>query len=356
MNSSWDELVAKLFTYTNRKNRDLTDVLCLDAQLGRPHTFFKTIHVGGTNGKGSVTWKIAKAMEAEGYRVGLYISPHIYDVRERIQINGEMISINDAQIIFESLLDLPSTFSFFDLMTFAAFLYFKKMDVDWAVIEVGLGGRYDTTNIIYPEIAAITSIGFDHMHLLGNSLEEIAWEKGGIAKPGIPLVTGPSAACFFPGSIGVPAAPFFDLENQYIARAVLEKLSVSASSIAEGLATRPPCRFERRGNLILDVAHNPDGFKKLVEALRLHHPDISKFHFIVGFSKDKDWRACLDLIIPISRSISTIHINKERLESPKVLQEYYRPMGIFPSVQSAIKEGEINVICGSFYLMDEAPK
>lgn len=356
--TDWDELVQKLFSRATRKSRDLTDVLALDEKLGRPHTSFRSVHVAGTNGKGSVTWKIAKALEREGYTVGLYTSPHITDVRERIQINGEMIPKEEALSIFESLLDLPLGFSFFDLMTAAAFLYFKKKRVDWAVIEVGLGGRFDATNVISPEMTVITSIGWDHMHLLGHSLEEIAWEKGGIVKPGIPLVTGPSATRFFPKSIAVPPVPFFDLENQAVARAALQEMSISENSIAFGLQTRPPCRFERRGNVILDVAHNPDGFRKLVEALQIYFPQIKKFHFILGFSKDKDWRKCLDLIAPIAGSIAAVQIKKERLECPKVLQEYDRSITIFPTVQSAIKPDEINVVAGSFYLMNDltAPK
>lgn len=321
-------------------------VYALDDKLANPHLSFPSIHVGGTNGKGSVSWKIAKSLEAEGFRVGLYTSPHIWDVRERIQINGEMISKDDLQELLEPL--FSNNLSFFDLVTAAAFLYFKKKQVDWAVIEVGLGGRYDATNVIKPRIACITSIGYDHMDILGHTLEEIAWEKGGIVKEGIPLVTGPSAAPFFPGSIATLSVPFFDLENQAIARAVLKELSIPEN---QGINERPPYRFQVRGNCVYDVAHNPDGFKKLVEALQMHFPD-EKFSFIVAFSKDKDWKQCLDLIVPIAHSITTIPIEKERLERPEVLQEYLPSMITRYSIESAIQPNMLNVVCGTFYLMD----
>lgn len=353
---SWEELTQTLFSLPIRLRRDFALLKDLNEKLGRPHTSFRSIHVAGTNGKGSVSWKIARALESEGFRVGLYTSPHIFDVRERIQINGAMISKNEALSILEPLLKKYSLYSFFEILTFAAFLYFQKQQVDWAVIEVGLGGRFDATNVIFPEIAAITSIGLDHIPILGNTLEEIAWEKGGIIKPGIPVVAGPTASRFFLNSIAVSPQPFFDLENQAVARAVLERLGISKSSIALGLATRPPCRFERRGNLILDVAHNPDGFKKLIEALQLHFPG-EKFHFIVGFSKDKDWKQCLDLISPFARSITAVQLNKERLESPKILQAYCPSLAIAPSIHAAMRLGEeMTVVCGSFYLMGESRK
>lgn len=352
--TSWDDLVKHLFSYHNRRGKDLSPIRDLDRILGFPHRFFRTIHVGGTNGKGSVTQKIAKALEEEGYVVGLYTSPHISDVRERIQINGKMISIEDMHRLLTPLFSFDLSFSFFDLMTATAFLYFKEQFVDWAVIEVGLGGRFDPTNVITPEISVITSIGYDHENLLGNTLEEIAREKGGIVKPGIPLVTGPTAAPFFPGSISVPNAPFYDLENQGIARAVLEKISISEPSIQKGLQKCPPCRFEIKGNIILDVAHNPDGFKKLIEALRIHFPKQSKFHFITGFSKDKNWKECLDLIEPVAASITAVRIKNERLERPEMLQEYNKSITISASIQSALKPETMNVICGSFYLMEEA--
>lgn len=171
---------------------NLDNTLALDEYFGHPHKSFKTIHVAGTNGKGSVSHSLAAILQSAGYRTGLYTSPHLVDYRERIRINGEMISkdyvcdfINDNQEIIGKLKP-----SFFEMSVALAFKYFADMKVDVAVIEVGMGGRLDSTNIITPELSVITNISFDHTQFLGNTLPLIAGEKAGIIKPGIPVVIG----------------------------------------------------------------------------------------------------------------------------------------------------------------------
>ena len=359
--TSWDFFIEKLFSLTNSRGKDLSSVIEADLQIQSPHKSFKSIHVAGTNGKGSVTWKIAKALEKEGFKVGLYTSPHIVDVCERIQVNGFNISHEDFFLLAEPLMKYQDRLSFFDIVTLVAFLYFKKMSVDFAVVEVGIGGRFDATNIIHPEVSVITSISKDHTQLLGDSLEAIAYEKGGIAKAGIPLVVGPSAAPFFPHAIVAQSHDFYDIENQNIAYKALELLPVSQSSVVSGLETRPPCRFQvipkalsGTVNMILDVAHNPGGFERLLQALKIYFPGEEKFHFIVGFSKDKDWKQCLDLIRPLAASISCVKSSKERLENPKQLQKYCPEIKICNSIKEALSDNGWNVICGSFYLMQEA--
>ena len=165
----------------------------LDAYLGHPHRNFKTIHVAGTNGKGSCSHTIAAVLQSAGYKTGLFTSPHLLDFRERIRINGEMIP---EEYVIDFVEKHKSTFeplhpSFFELTTAMAFAYFAAQKVDVAVIEVGMGGRLDCTNIIHPDLCVITSIAFDHMQYLGNTLEKIAGEKAGIIKPDVPVVTGP---------------------------------------------------------------------------------------------------------------------------------------------------------------------
>ena len=164
----------------------------LDEHFGHPHRQFKTIHVAGTNGKGSVSHTLAAMLQSAGYKVGLYTSPHLVDFRERIRINGECISkeyvvdfVENERPFFE-----PLHPSFFELTTAMAFKYFAEQQVDIAVIEVGLGGRLDCTNIITPILSIITNISFDHTQFLGNTLEQIAMEKGGIIKQHIPAVIG----------------------------------------------------------------------------------------------------------------------------------------------------------------------
>jgi len=173
---------------------NLDNTILLDEMFGHPHLSFKTIHVAGTNGKGSVSHMMASVLQEAGYKTGLYTSPHLKDFRERIRVNGEMISEEAVVEFTEKYLEKNEIEmlqpSFFELTVTMAFDYFRAMHVDVAVIEVGLGGRLDSTNIITPEVSVITNISFDHMSILGNTLPEIAAEKAGIIKSGVPVVIG----------------------------------------------------------------------------------------------------------------------------------------------------------------------
>jgi dihydrofolate synthase/folylpolyglutamate synthase len=173
-----------------KKDVDNTLVLC--EHLGNPQEKYKTIHVGGTNGKGSTSHMLAAILQQAGYKTGLYTSPHLKDFRERIRVNGEMMSesfvVSFTEGEKEHIEEIDP--SFFEVTVAMAFAYFAEEKVDVAVVEVGLGGRLDSTNIIMPELSVITNISFDHMNVLGNTLQEIAWEKAGIIKKGIPVVIG----------------------------------------------------------------------------------------------------------------------------------------------------------------------
>ena len=171
---------------------NLDNTLALDEYFKHPHTHFKTIHVAGTNGKGSVSHMLTSILQEAGYKTGLYTSPHLKDFRERIKINGEMVSEQYVIDFVEDNKDLFASIhpSFFEMTVAMAFKYFADQQVDIAVIEVGLGGRLDSTNIITPLASVITNISFDHMALLGNTLEKIAGEKAGIIKSGIPAIVG----------------------------------------------------------------------------------------------------------------------------------------------------------------------
>ena len=170
----------------------LSTTIALDNHLGNPHRRYRTIHVAGTNGKGSTSHTLAAILQESGYKVGLYTSPHLVDFRERIKVNGKQASkeyviefVEKHKAFFE-----PLSPSFFELTTAMAFNYFAEQQVDIAVIEVGLGGRLDCTNIITPALGIITNISPDHTQFLGSTLSEIAAEKAGIIKPGIPVVIG----------------------------------------------------------------------------------------------------------------------------------------------------------------------
>lgn len=170
----------------------LENAEALDAHFGHPHRSFRTIHVGGTNGKGSTSHTLAAILQKSNYRVGLYTSPHLADFRERIRINGEMIPREEVERFLTQHSDEAFAFrpSFFELTTFLAFSYFASQKVDVAIIEVGLGGRLDTTNVITPDMSIITNISLDHVALLGHDLPSIAREKAGIIKPDIPAIIG----------------------------------------------------------------------------------------------------------------------------------------------------------------------
>lgn len=170
----------------------LQTAIALDNAFGMPHRHFKSIHIGGTNGKGSTAHTIAAVLQSAGYKVGLYTSPHLIDFRERIRVDGRMIPEKDVCIFLDRFMHMPDICrpSFFELTTAIAFDHFAKEHVDYAVIEVGLGGRLDSTNIISPELCVITNISLDHVAQLGDTTEAIAKEKAGIIKAGIPVIIG----------------------------------------------------------------------------------------------------------------------------------------------------------------------
>ncbi len=356
----------------------------LDEFLGFPHRAYPCIHVAGTNGKGSVVTKIAKALELAGYKVGRYTSPHIEDFRERIQVQGAWISeeavVKGMQALFDFIdrQSIPATF--FELSTLLAFDYFRAQKVDVAVIETGLGGRLDATNIIHPILAVITSISRDHTDLLGETLDEIAAEKAGILKSAVPLVLGAraalkpileraqelSCACI----VAATEPGFYDAENRAIAREALKLLSsqfsLPSDAIEEGLNFRPPCRFEKVGDLIFDVAHNPDGFQHLVEALDTLYPD-RLVYAVLGMSKDKEYRKCLDIIAGRAEKIFLVQANSSRAATVHELREALRERGYLdiyegknsPStvklaVEKAKEAGALLLLCGSFFIMEEA--
>ena len=224
---TYKEVTEYLFSQTpsyeqmgaNGYKEGLDTTIKIDEHLGHPHKSFRSIHVAGTNGKGSVCHSIAALLQTFGYRVGLYTSPHLLDFSERIRVNGAPITedyvvefVEKNKSFFE-----PLQPSFFEITTAMAFNYFKDMDVDIAVIEVGLGGRLDCTNIITPILSVITNISLDHTQLLGASLEQIAMEKGGIIKPGVPVVIGenqPETRPIFEALAQEANAPIYFAEDE----------------------------------------------------------------------------------------------------------------------------------------------
>lgn len=196
ISNNYQSCIQKIFSLP--KFRDISNgiesMYSLSALFNNPHTSYKIIHIAGTNGKGSVSLKCARALESAGYKTGLFLSPHIFDFRERISINSSLIPTDfissKVPEIFSVISSHNISVNFFEVITMLAFIYFEAERVDYAVIEVGMGGRLDATNIVSPELAVITQIGLDHCEVLGDTIEKIAYEKAGIIKPGVDCVIG----------------------------------------------------------------------------------------------------------------------------------------------------------------------
>jgi dihydrofolate synthase / folylpolyglutamate synthase len=339
-----------------------------DQILGYPSKQIACVLIAGTNGKGSVTTKIARCLEATGKKVGLYTSPHLETFHERIQINRIPIPEEKADRLLRKIFratedEAPS---YFELLTLLAFCYFSEEKVDFAVLEAGMGGRLDATNIVTPLLSVITSIDLDHIQYLGNSLEEIAYEKAGIIKAGIPILLGPHAKPVevFEEAAGRVQSPLFQVqgnfsnyeeENQAIAYKALSLLPfpLEKNSLAIGLAAVPPCRFEIVGNdplVILDVAHNPDGLRRTFERLYHAYPE-KKVRVLAGFSEDKNIDGALKVIGQHAAGIHLTHTNHARL-APLGDPDFEKA---FESAYSVAKaQQEILLVCGTFFIMQRA--
>lgn len=384
--SDYQTLLKKLFSISLFGMKlGLANTQKLSAALGYPEKAWDSIHIAGTNGKGSVSKKIATALELSGKKVGLYTSPHISCFRERIRINGEMISESDVVKILTEIFDIVESqkvsATFFEITTILAFKYFEKEKVDIAVIETGLGGRFDSTNIITPILSIITSITLEHTEILGNTIEEIAKEKAGIIKSGVPVVLGPRTPqefyevyCKQHNSSYIHVGGNnnnFDNENRAIAEKALKHLNISLASIYNGLNANMPCRMEviKQENMptvILDVAHNPDGLQHLFTAIRERWP-LDNIRVICGLSKTKDLKKCLGIISEHARHIHLVEAQNGRgapvadlkailvNENNKI--RVHEDAGISETVHHVLKDAEgerdLVVVCGTFFIMSE---
>lgn len=299
--------------------------------LGHPERHFPSIHIGGTNGKGSTCAFVATELQAQGWRVGLYTSPHLVSAVERIAVDGVPIS---EEAFAEWTTHLKPHIerldaSFFEATTAIAFADLAARDVDIAVIEVGLGGRLDATNVLTPLVTAVTKIALEHVDYLGSDLRGIAREKAGIAKPKVPFVTGESDPAIRAElvkeakrrgadqiiTVDTTLKPRKDtvlglkgrhqLANALVAHAVLNALPEPFGGVGKELPASfshayIPGRFETRGKWIFDVAHNPDGMRVVAQALAESGRSIRRpLHALVGIRNDKDWRPMLAALRPL---------------------------------------------------------
>lgn len=378
--------------------KDLYNTIRVCNEIGNPQTKFKSIHVAGTNGKGSVSHILAAILQNAGYKTGLYTSPHLKDFRERIKVNGEMASqqfIIDFTEKVKPLIDEIEP-SFFEITVGMAFEYFAQQKVDIAIIEVGLGGRLDSTNIVTPEVSVITNIGYDHMNLLGNTLEEIAGEKAGIIKEQIPVIIGetlPETIAVFEKKATEKNAPLhfasqkrqavgWKWENHELIIETAEKnkadhhiyhLDLPGIYQTKNLLTvLETCTvLEQKGwkinndiiqsalkqvkkltglhgrwdviqhdpVIVLDVGHNEDGIKQILEQIEI--TDHHELHLVTGMVKDKDADKVLKLL-PSTAHYYFTQAHIARALDAENLKQKAESFGLkgktYPDVNTALKE------------------
>ncbi len=350
---------------------DLLNTIRLSKHLNFPETKFKSIHIGGTNGKGSTSHMVASILQEAGYNVGLYTSPHLKDFRERIKLNGTCISeqfvtqfIKKNKSFFEA-----NSLSFFEMTVGLAFDYFAKQKVDIAIIEVGLGGRLDSTNIITPEVSVITNIGLDHTQFLGNTLKKIASEKGGIIKPNVPVIIGETqkeTKLIFKALAKKNNAPIYfadeliktdypsDLRGIYqkkniktAVQTVLEickkGFSISDNNIKKGLQNVIP-NTDLKGRwqvlqdspkVICDIAHNKEGLTYVMNQIKSE--TFNNLHMVLGMVNDKDFDNLIKLF-PKKANYYFCKPNIERGLDAKILKSHFIKRGLKGNVYKTVKK------------------
>ncbi len=395
----------------------LENTLAMDERFNRPHTRYKTIHIAGTNGKGSISHTLAAIFQSAGYKTGLYTSPHLLDFRERIRVDGQMISkeyvveyVAQNKEFFEQLQP-----SFFELTMMMAFCYFESQNVDIALIEVGLGGRLDSTNVITPELAIISNISLDHMQFLGDTLEKIAREKAGIIKPHIPVVIGEAGTSevksVFQQKAAFEDAPIFFAEEQELLLAATKSASgwiydtkdypqleselggyaqkknaatlLSALRLLKDKGFLLPDAAVYKGfkevtaltglmgrwqivhehpKVICDTGHNSGGIQYIAEQLR--QEQYRKLRIVIGMVNDKDITAVLKLL-PTEATYYFTKADIPRALGEHLLHEQALQFELqgndFPSVQEAVAKAlqdcdpdDLLFIGGSNFIIAEA--
>jgi dihydrofolate synthase/folylpolyglutamate synthase len=385
----------------------LERIRALLESVDNPHERLRAVHIGGTNGKGSVAVMIASVLQRAGYRIGLYTSPHLISYCERIQINGAPIAEDEFAHIADELMpiadamaDKPTQFEF---MTAMAFLYFLSQKIDIAVIEVGLGGRFDATNVITPMVSVLTNVELDHTDLLGDTLEQIAWEKAGIAKRGVPFVTGerkPNALEVIARECAVVGAPLiparqrarrtdftweyqefevwsegkvrmkllggYQRENLNVALEALDvlrqSLEIPQEALVRGLEQASwPGRFEvvqREPYIILDGAHNPHAARALREDVRRYRERyaLHKSALLFGVLRDKAYQTMAEILFPDFDEIVLVKPDSPRALEPSALLSWAPAAKICDTISEGLdvaraSGAELICVTGSLYVI-----
>ena len=387
----------------------LENTLRLASLCGDPHQSLRFIHVAGTNGKGSTCAILESIYRSAGLKTGLFTSPHLVSFTERIQVNRQPINEDEVVRMTSDLLRLITRENggkprdqwdfrptFFEVVAVMALLCFRQHRCELVLWETGLGGRLDATNIVTPLAAIITNIQADHQQWLGTSIAEIAGEKGGIIKPGIPIVTAannPEALPVLEEISHTRGAPFYQVGlGDFAALCQALELSMPGQhqklnaacalkvvDILQPLIPVPPAAITRglkevrwagrlqlirngNRNILLDGAHNPDGAQALATALRQQFGE-SEITLVVGFLQDKDWRRMCQVLVPIAKRVILVPMHSERALPPAEIQEYCRHMQFgtdvdsSPSVAAALEAAPtdgLTVVAGSLHLVGEA--
>ena len=384
-----------------RPSLDAISGVC--AALGNPQKELRAIHVAGTNGKGAVCAMIDACLRADGFRIGRYTSPHLIRINERFILDGNPVSddkLEKCSKIVENAISRwgqtlekrglsPMEVTFFEALTAVAFVLYADEALDYAVLETGLGGRLDATNICAPEICIITKIGLDHCDWLGDTVEKIAAEKAGIIKKGVPIVLGknePEVIAVVKARASEVGAPFFyapDMAdeseipdgfsldgafNRENAVTALAALKVLKKGSRDGLSNVVwPGRFQRVGRFIIDGAHNPPAARALAAALRKYAPFAGSVPtLIAGFCGDKDVDETLRILAPLVGKGIAVRTNNPRSLAPEELARKMESAGIpaisCDSIHLALEKmgsvpngsGVDTLICGSLFLAGEA--
>lgn len=370
-------------------------------KLGNPEKKLKCIHVAGTNGKGSVCAMISSILIDAGYKVGLYTSPHLKEFNERIRVNNKLISNKDIVKYYLKVKKCVANQSFFEITTAMAFLYFAEKNVDFAVLEVGLGGRLDATNVAMPLVSIITNIGLEHTKFLGNTIEKIAYEKSGIIKEAIPVVTAAEGIALdtikkisnkknsklitinkdsikikynknifdFNGYKNIELKKLngqFQALNAAIAIKSIDtiknsyNLKINGDNVKKGLLNakwRGRLEFIAK-NVLVDCAHNPSGFRILASELKtLNYKNLI---IILGFSNDKDIKAISEIINPMANKIILTKSSNERAAEPEAIKKYFKNSMIIKNPKEALKHAkkiakkeDLVLIAGSIFFVGE---
>jgi len=344
-------------------------------KLGNPQDSFISIHIAGTNGKGSVSCLLASALKKCGYTVGLFTSPHLVELNERIQVNGVPISDNELDKALSKIRPHLTDETYFEILTAAGFEYFRQRNVRFAVIEVGLGGRLDATNVITPEAAVITNISLEHMSHLGATIEEIAREKAGIVKQGVAVVTGAEgvafnvikkacsdkgASLFRPDHDGVELGMkgAYQHSNVMLAYKAIEilrkKHALDDSMVRAGFRDAYwPGRLDMvQDGLIFDCAHNPDGARVLAKELREMYPH--GVDLVLGIMKDKNIPEMCKALSPVARRVIVIKPNVERAAEPDEIARHFTGAEIIRDIGEALRSANRPaVLTGSIFAVGE---